>query len=725
MPLALILTFLYIFPGRAVNLGLQEPSGDGLKECRMKQNLTALEVLPGGGWDNLRNLDRGRVMNISYSQCKTTEDGKYFIPDLVFVVPQKQTSMDIESDMINKWMDYKSSTSATVNAEVSFLPILNAKFSSSVERIKVHQVQDKSLTTRIQVRNLMYKVKSTPYFQLDQYFKQQLIEIANYIENNQTNVVDFYAQLLVHNYGTHVLTGVDAGAILVQEDQIMSSFVSDSWSRKSSISASAGVTFFHMVNEGVGGQVKSTDEFTRYYVGNRSHSRMESHGGVPFYPGITLEKWQQQISNQLVAIDRSGQPLNFFVNQQNVPELPKPVVVKLARAVERAVALYYAVNTRPGCLDLNSPNFNFQANMDDGSCKEEGTNFTFAGVYQKCTPLSGPGAQSLCQALAQKNPLTGAFSCPAGYMASYLHSGILEEGQSTYQCQHQCRSCWLIFSCCSDVCSDVYYVSKAHFEAYWCVAMPGSVLPQNMGYLFGGLYGPRSSNPLTQGHSCPTAFYPLRLFQHLRVCVSEDYEMGFRYSVPFGGFFSCEAGNPLADQVPSPGPSGNPRNVGQKKPHGYPQRCPSGYSQHLADISDSCQVLYCVKSGTFNDLNLSPIHLPPFMPSPLLTKGSTNTVMVMSEYQESWVKDPATKLWRVLPITEARQMFDSNPSRGPGVAAGISIAILVALVAMLCLVFYARKHWRKRSLEAEHLLSSRSCYERAESQGAPDPNTDA
>ncbi|XP_051882131.1 macrophage-expressed gene 1 protein-like [Pristis pectinata] len=718
--LVLVYAFLLV---RATDNGLQEPTGDGFTECRKRQNLTALEVLPGGGWDNLRNLDRGRVMNISYSLCKTSEDGKYFIPDQVYVVPQKQTSMDIVSDMINSWMDYKSSTSASINSEVSFLSILNAKFSASFERVKTHQVRDSSMTTRIQVRNLMYRVKSIPNFQLDQGFKQQLIEIANYIENNQTKAADYYTQLLVLNYGTHVLTGVDAGASLVQVDQIKSSFVSDSWSRKSSISASAGATFFHTVNVGLSSQVESTDQFTRHYVGNRTHSRIESNGGVPFYPGITLQKWQQGLSNQLVAIDRSGLPLSFFVTPMNIPELPKPTVTKLSQAIERAITLYYTVNTHPGCVDLNSPNFNFQANLDDGSCKEAGTNFTFGGIYQQCTPLSGPGAQSLCQALTQKNPLTGAFSCPSGYSAIRLHSGLREEGVSQYECHRHCHSCWIVLSCCKDVCGDVYYVNKAHFDAYWCAATPGTSVPQNTGYLFGGLYGPKSSNPLTQGHSCPMAFYPLHLFQHLRVCVSEDYEMGLRYSLPFGGFFSCEAGNPLAAQPQSPG-----KDSAREEASAYPKRCPSGYSQHLAAISDSCQVLYCVRSGSFNDLNLAPINLPPFMHLPLLTMGSTNTVVVMSEYQEPWVKDTATNLWRVVPVSDARRLFGASPSRGPGVAAGISIAIILALVGMLGLTFYARKRCRNRgyqTLESEHLVISTSSCENAESQDSPDPNTDA
>ena len=124
----------------------------GLNKCRSAaQPLPALEVLPGGGWDNLRNVDMGRVMNLSFSLCLTTEDGLYLVPDKVFVIPQKVTGVETNSEIISSWLDQTSSTSLSINADISFFSVLNAKFSTENQRMKTHQVRDTSVTTRVQV----------------------------------------------------------------------------------------------------------------------------------------------------------------------------------------------------------------------------------------------------------------------------------------------------------------------------------------------------------------------------------------------------------------------------------------------------------------------------------------------------------------------------------------------------------------------------------------------
>ncbi|XP_006634198.2 macrophage-expressed gene 1 protein [Lepisosteus oculatus] len=664
------------FPRSCSSLPVSQRSGSGIQECRKTLAMPVLEVLPGGGWDNLRNLDMGRVMNVSYALCQTTEDGAYLIPDEVFVVPQKVSNVETHSELIESWLQQSSSVARSINADVSFLGVLNGKFSAESQRMKTHQVRESSVTTRVQVRNFMYSVKAHPGFSFDSRFRQQAGEIAEALENNQTRRAAFLAEMLVLQYGTHVLTAVDAGASLVQEDYLRSSFLSSSQSEGFSFSAAVGLNFFNKVNVGLHGGGKDTDSLTKAYQGNVTYSVTQSHGGAPFYPGITLQKWQESTANNLVAIDRSGLPLHSVLNPATLPDLPAPSVRKLARAVRDAVRRYYTVNTHPGCVKPDSPNFNFQANVDDDSCEGPATNLSFGGVYQRCAPLS-PDAGPLCRVLEQKNPQTGSLGCQQPYSPTLLRSEVREESYSRLECRRECQRCWLILSCCKQVCGDTYRVRRAQIDTYWC-ATEGPAPPLS-GFLFGGLYGPSQQNPFTNSQACPPGFLALTLLSDgLKICQSADYEVGARFAVDFGGLFSCEAGNPLA--------AGRPR-------------CPAGFSQHVAAVSDGCQVLYCVRSGVFNGGELLPVRLPPFTRPPLAGLGATNTVAVMMEGERSWIRDGQSRLWKVASPGQLQKMaevFDGSP-RGlsGGETFGVVLGAAVALALAAGAVAYGLKRRRR------------------------------
>ncbi|XP_008053601.1 macrophage-expressed gene 1 protein [Carlito syrichta] len=658
------------------------------QKCKDAFKLPVLEVLPGGGWDNLRNVDMGRVMDLTYTNCMTTEDGQYIIPDEIFTIPQKQSNLEMNSEILESWKNYQSSTSNSINMELSLYSKVNGKFSAEFQRIKTLQVRDQSVTTRVQVRNLVYTVKISPALQLSWGFRKGLLEISDHLENNQTRMATYLAELLVLNYGTHVITSVDAGAALVQEDHIRASFLQDSQGSHYALTASAGAAFQNIVNFKFEDSYNSQDSVTKSYLSNRTNSRVRSIGGAPFYPGITLQTWQQGITNHLVAIDRSGLPLHFFINSNMLPNLPGPLVEKLSKTVEAAVRRYYTFNTYPGCMDISSPFFNFQANTDDGSCEGKFTNYSLGGIYQKCTQFSGDKYVLLCQNLEQKNPLTGDFSCPPGYSSVHLQSQIHEEGYNDLECRRKCTL--RIF--CKTVCEDVFRVAKAEFRAFWCVA--SGQVPESSGLLFGGLFSSKSINPVTNAQSCPTSYLPLRLFENLKVCVSQDYELGNRFSVPFGGFFSCTVGNPLVNPAIS-------RDLGAPAL----KKCPGGFSQHLALISDGCQVSYCVKAGIFTGGSLPPARLPPYTQPPLMSQAATNTVVVTnSESESSWIKDSQTHQWRLGEPLELRRTMKVIHSDGGGLsggaAAGVSVGVTTVLAAVILVAIYGTRKFKKRGYQA-------------------------
>ncbi|XP_062948630.1 macrophage-expressed gene 1 protein [Cynocephalus volans] len=669
-----------------IDLSVGETDEVGFHKCKNALKLPVLEVLPGGGWDNLRNVDMGWVMDLTYTNCRTTEDGQYIIPDEIFTIPQKQSNLEMNSEILESWMNYQSSTSYSINTELSFSKV-NGKFSPEFQRMKTLQVKDQAITTRVQVRNLVYTVKINSASKLRWGFRKEIMDISDCLENNQTRMATYLAELLVLNYGTHVITSVDAGAALIQEDHLRASFLQNSQSSHSAVTAAAGVTFQNIVNFKFEENYISQDAFIKSYLSNRTNSRMQSIGGVPFYPGITLQAWQQGIANNLVAVDRVGLPLHFFINPNMLPDLPGPLVKKLSKTVEAAVKHYYSFNTYPGCTDLNSPNFNFQANTDDGSCEGKMTNFSFGGVYQECTQLS-ENKFVLCQNLEQKNPLTGNFSCPSGYSPVHLQSQIHEEGYNHLECTRNCK----FFIFCKTVCEDVFRVAKAEFKAFWCVA--SGQQPENSGLLFGGLFSSKSINPLTNAQSCPAGYFPLKLFESLRVCASLDYELGYKFSVPFGGFFSCTVGNPLADSAIS-------RDIGAPSL----KKCPGGFSQHLALISDGCQVSYCVKAGLFTGGALPSARLPPYTQPPLMSQAATNTVIVTNtENARSWIKDSQTHQWRLGEPSELRRAMKvvrgDGGSLSGGAAAGVAVGVTTLLAVVITLAIYGTRKYKKKEYQS-------------------------
>ncbi|KAI4820752.1 hypothetical protein KUCAC02_028721 [Chaenocephalus aceratus] len=157
---------------------------------------------------------------------------------------------------------------------------------------------------------------------------------------------------MVLDYGTHVITSVDTGATLVQED-LSSSYVSDNLSEGSSVKAQTGLNFFDKL---------------KFYISSQNTQQSSVHFKFisPIFSTLLSQAMVAAYLSILASLCRRGRNVPgttwllligldspcTFINTNTFPDLPQPTVGKVAIAVSQAVERYYKVNTRPGCVDV-------------------------------------------------------------------------------------------------------------------------------------------------------------------------------------------------------------------------------------------------------------------------------------------------------------------------------------------------------------------------------------
>ena len=671
--------------------------------------LYQMAVLPGIGFDNLRNLEKSQILNYNFSTCKISSDGRYLLPDNVFLIPNLKSSVEVFAEFFDHWDNYKSMTSASINVEASssFFAQINAKFSADYMSTKTRHVKEKTKTTRVQIRYNLYTVKIQPDAQLHPTFKSRLFDIAASQQNNDTELANYLAELLVRDYGTHVVTSADAGASLAQIDQVSSSLLETSGVTTTNIRASASVSFLRKFSLSTSFEYGSTTQMKNGFLNNRMHSEVVTMGGPPFRPNLTIEEWVNGVPNALVAVDRSGEPLHFAITTGTIPELPPTAIRDLADTVYSAINRYYSTNTMRGCTQLSSSNFNFQANVDDGTCQAVRSNFGFGGIYQSCQVHPQMNRENLCnRSVDVRNPFTDDYSCSNGYVPVPLHTGTVSQVSYQTVCDERCRGCgWFGWGrCCR--CNNIRltHLSSASYQGYWCRA---TSLQQSASspFLFGGYYTSKTSNPVTRSMNCPHYFMPMPFLEDVNICVSREYELGSQYAIPFGGFYSCSIGNPYAAMNTS-----NANN-----PNMWPRECPPGYMPSLVTVNEGCGISFCMRSTFSLDQELQNVKLPPYRNYPKFKDNVTDTYVIFGLYGNIYTKNADGQWLLATPDDEDEGMevlmrLTGNDSSGGGsvdVAVDLSsnaiiavsvcatvIAILVGTSVFCCCCF--RRKLRKK-----------------------------
>ena len=693
-----MLSFLYSYLAIAVLLfcncatALEYPLGD-VRNCGGVQTgrdsaITHAEVLPGLGFDNLRNLDLGQVLAYNYSTCQVSGDGSYLVPDGVRLVPVQESKVDTFAEYFSTFHEYTSHTAASINFQYQHngpFSSASGSFSAGFQSTKSTMCKHKSHSARVSLRYKIYTAHIASDAQLHSAFKSRLLDIAANVQNNNTKLAHYLAETLVRDYGTHVITSIDAGAGLSKTTFVSRNFLQNEDEEKRSLviseCAGAGFLFWH-VSESLHISYSHYSQYKDQFSYNTTNSHIFSYGGPMYRVGnFSLTDWENGVLDHLVAIDRSGVPLYSVINTNNVPELPDSTLLTVMDYVYKAVTKYYKVNTIAGCTNSSKPTkFNFQANVDDGSCDGEKMAHFFGGMYQTCTTKISLELL-YCDEFRQANPVTEDYTCRPGYEPILLYTN---EG-SKYEVVHVCKKhCTFLGLFCRDDCWTYRKPHLVTYHTYWCAQQQNST--KDVGVMFGGVYTLSQQNPLTGSRTCPPYFYPLRFGEDIWVCVG-DYPQGAKYSVPFGGFHSCSNGNPLVS------------TKGQLQKGIYPHRCGKHYHQFLITIDDGCEIYFCADVAAIMKQQPHPPRLPPYHAIPRMSHNVTNTLVVKGNNGRVWIKNEdgtwiryrdgqqTSKEYLMSLAREAAgpQSNDNTDNDGSG-SIGIMVGVVIGSVASTVLV---------------------------------------
>ena len=297
-------------------------------------------MIPGYGWNNLVNEVCGQIVSFTYDQCKTTEDGKYLIPDNTYIVPARESDVQHYSDVIDNWSNYSSLTSRSfnLNADIElFVSSISGSFSDDYRDIKQKQVDQKSITFRVYATYTVYEVVLESNVKLHEQFLARLNLAKDAIVKNQILKADYLLELMVRDYGTHVTTHNYAGAIVSKEDFISRSYVMKNSDKITEMKAAASAKFFGLFGFGTKYETKSDNKTTEGYSRDMTSSRTKLIGGSSYQPNGSISEWISTVPTNLASIDRKGASIFSLITPYSFPNENLTLIELLRNRLKAAV----------------------------------------------------------------------------------------------------------------------------------------------------------------------------------------------------------------------------------------------------------------------------------------------------------------------------------------------------------------------------------------------------
>lgn len=204
--------------------------------------------------------------------------------------------------------------------------------------------------------------------------KVKLLDAIDAISAGHLLKASLILELAILSHGTHAITAIDLGGVVVKEDYLTETLMSGGELNDQEMAASASIGFAAVFGVSTSYNIEKYSDSYGTYLDNVRSIKISSHGGELFKSAkLNISEWVESLPHNLVAVDRSGVALPYVITPRHFPGVNQTILAALRREYTEAIEHFNAVNVRVGCMNRSATNFDYNANVGDKSCHDPPT----------------------------------------------------------------------------------------------------------------------------------------------------------------------------------------------------------------------------------------------------------------------------------------------------------------------------------------------------------------